>query len=96
LTEASRVAPDNYAVVFALALLRLVLRKAYERFPANRELLLGLASLSSNSGDRSSAVGMRYTPLRTYHSQSAAVPYWRDPQRILFASAHKQRVRAVG
>jgi Flp pilus assembly protein TadD len=65
LEKAAELAPDNahYAYVYGVGLYstgktRLsleVLRKASERFPANREILLGLASLTAQSGDMAEA-----------------------------------------
>jgi len=65
LQKAMQLAPDNahYAYVYGVGLYSSgkapagleVLRKANEQFPANREILLGLISLSADSGDLASA-----------------------------------------
>jgi len=61
LEKAAELAPDNahYAYVYGVGLYSTgktalgleILRKASERFPANREILLGLASIAGESGD---------------------------------------------
>jgi tetratricopeptide (TPR) repeat protein len=65
LQEAAVLAPANahYAYVYGVDLYSTgkttqaleVLRQAHERFPGNRELLLGLASLAADSGDTPAA-----------------------------------------
>ena len=65
LQRAARLAPENahYAYVYSVGLYSAgkttvcleVLRKANEKFPANREILLGLASISAESGDLTGA-----------------------------------------
>jgi Flp pilus assembly protein TadD len=65
LQRAAQLAPNNahYAYVYAVGLYSSgkaaagleALRKANDRFPANREILLGLASLSAESGDLQAA-----------------------------------------
>ena len=67
LEKAAKLAPDNphYAYVYGVglysdgktALSLEVLRKASERFPANREILLGLASIAEESGNLAEASG---------------------------------------
>jgi len=84
LARATALAPQepHYAYVYGVGLystgsraqgLR-VLRRAHEQFPANRELLLGLASLSADSGDLQAA--RRYT--EEYVAMAPADP--RGPQ----------------
>jgi tetratricopeptide (TPR) repeat protein len=65
LEKAAQLAPDNahYAYVYGVGLFSTgkiassleVLRKANERFPGNREILLGLASIAGESGDMAEA-----------------------------------------
>ena len=65
LEKAAKLAPDNahYTYVYGVGLYSAgktalsleVLRKASERFPANREILLGLASIAGESGDLAEA-----------------------------------------
>jgi len=65
LAKAVKLAPDNarYAYVYGVGLYSSgqkargleVLKQASERFPANREILLGLASLCAESGDVAAA-----------------------------------------
>ncbi len=65
LEKAAQLAPDNarYAYVYGVGLYSAgqkaqglaVLKKANERFPANRELLMGLASLSADAGEMADA-----------------------------------------
>jgi tetratricopeptide (TPR) repeat protein len=65
LEKAMKLAPENarYAYVYGVGLYSAgqkgeglaVLRKANEKFPGNREILLGLASLSADAGDVAAA-----------------------------------------
>jgi Tfp pilus assembly protein PilF len=65
LEKAMKLAPDNarYAYVYGVGLYSAgqkaqglaVLKRANEKFPANREILLGLVSLSADTGDVASA-----------------------------------------
>jgi tetratricopeptide (TPR) repeat protein len=65
LQKAVKLAPENarYAYVYGVGLYSAgqkaeglaALRKAYEKFPGNREILLGLASLSADAGDVAAA-----------------------------------------
>jgi len=65
LEKAAKLAPDNahYTYVYGVGLYSAgktagsleVLRKASDRFPANREILLGLASIAEESGDLAEA-----------------------------------------
>jgi Flp pilus assembly protein TadD len=65
LKRAAELSPEepHYAYVYAVGLYSAgmtaqglsLLRSVHDRFPANRELLLGLASLSADSGDMQAA-----------------------------------------
>ena len=65
LARATKLAPENahYAYVYAVGLYSTgktaagldLLRRTHERFPGNREVLLGLASLTAESGDIAAA-----------------------------------------